>query len=74
MPVDEFEDVVGIRGLKDSGDYHTIAGFVLQGIGHVPNPGESFEYQGDRFEVMDMDGRRIDKILIVPRAPVADEE
>src|SRR5688572_29229360 len=34
MPVDEFEDVVGIRGLRDIGDYHTIAGFVLHGVGH----------------------------------------
>jgi putative hemolysin len=71
MPVDEFEDVVGIRGLRDGGDYHTIAGFVLQGIGHIPKPGESFEHNGVRFEVMDMDGRRIDKILVVPLAPIA---
>jgi putative hemolysin len=69
MPVDEFEHVVGLRGLKEIGDYHTIAGFVLHGVGHVPNAGESFEHQGVRFEVVDMDGRRIDKILVVPRAP-----
>ena len=74
MPVDEFEDMVGIRGLRDIGDYHTIAGFVLHGVGHVPNAGESFEHQGIRFEVVDMDGRRIDKILVVPRAPLAGEE
>jgi putative hemolysin len=74
MPVDEFEDVVGFRGLRDDGDYHTIAGFVLHGIGHVPNAGEAFEYQGVRFEVVDMDGRRIDKILVVPTAPVAEKE
>jgi putative hemolysin len=73
MPVDEFEDVVGLRGLKDIGDYHTIAGFVLHGVGHIPNAGESFEHQGVRFEVVDMDGRRIDKILVVPRVP-EDEE
>ncbi len=74
MPVDEFEDVVGIRGLRDIGDYHTIAGFVLHGVGHVPTAGESFEHQGIRFEVMDMDGRRIDKILVVPRVPVVEED
>jgi putative hemolysin len=68
MPVDEFEDELGIRGLKDGGDYHTIAGFVLHGIGHIPKPGESFEHEGVRFEVVDMDGRRIDKILVVPPA------
>jgi putative hemolysin len=73
MPVDEFEDVVGLRGLNEIGDYHTIAGFVLHGIGHVPNAGEAFEHQGVRFEVVDMDGRRIDKILVVPRAPEVEE-
>jgi putative hemolysin len=74
MPVDEFEDVVGIRGIRDIGDYYTIAGFVLHGVGHVPTAGESFEHQGIRFEVMDMDGRRIDKILVVPRVPVVEED
>jgi putative hemolysin len=68
MPVDEFEDDFGIRGLRDGGDYHTIAGFVLHGIGHIPKPGESFEHEGVHFEVVDMDGRRIDKILVVPPA------
>ena len=74
MPVDEFEDELGIRGLKDGGDYHTIAGFVLHGIGHIPKPGESFEHEGVRFEVVDMDGRRIDKILVVPPARTPLEE
>jgi putative hemolysin len=74
MPVDEFEDELGIRGLKDGGDYHTIAGFVLHGIGHIPKPGESFEHEGVRFEVVDMDGRRIDKILVVPPAQTPLEE
>jgi putative hemolysin len=42
MPVDEFEDELGIRGLRNGGDYHTIAGFVLHGIGHLPKPGVPF--------------------------------
>jgi putative hemolysin len=74
MPVDEFEDELGIRGLRDGGDYHTIAGFVLHGIGHIPKPGESFKHEGVRFEVVDMDGRRIDKILVVPPAQTPLEE
>jgi putative hemolysin len=71
MPVDEFEDVVGIRGVRNAGDFHTIAGYVLFRIGHIPAPGESFEHEGVRYEVVDMDGRRIDKILVVPRLLVA---
>lgn len=74
MPVDEFEDVVGLRGLRDGGDYHTVAGFVLSRLGHIPTAGESFTWNGARFEVMDMDGRRIDKILVVPPPPQPEEE
>jgi putative hemolysin len=74
MPVDEFEDVVGIRGPRNGGDYHTIAGFFLHRIGRVPAPGESFEHNGVRYEVVDMDRRRIDKILVVPRPDRANAE
>ncbi|MGQ9370623.1 hemolysin family protein [Azospirillum sp. A39] len=76
MPVDEFEDTVGLRGLRgerERGDFHTVAGFVLNALGHVPTAGESFDHAGARFEVVDMDGRRIDKILVVPPPPADDE-
>ena len=73
MPVDEFEDTVGIKGVRNSGDFHTVAGFVLNGIGHIPTAGESFERDGIRYEVVDMDGRRIDKVLVIP-APLRVEE
>jgi putative hemolysin len=74
MPVDEFESHFGMRGLRDDGDFHTVAGYVLRHIGHIPTAGESFEREGARFEVVDMDGRRIDKILVIPRAQAADED
>lgn len=64
MPIDEFEDGVGLRGLAGSGDFHTLGGFVLHRLGHLPSVGESFEELGARFEVVDMDGRRIDKVLV----------
>jgi len=66
MPVDEFEDTVGLRNLRDLGDFHTMAGFVLYALGHVPATGEVFRHDGFRFEVVDMDARRIDKVLVVP--------
>ena len=62
MPLDELVDVTGIKPLDDS-SIHTAAGFVIQGFGRLPNVGESFETQGWRFEVLDLDGRRVDKIL-----------
>jgi putative hemolysin len=43
--------------------YHTVAGLVLQNFGSVPQVGDSFELDGWRFEIVDLDGRRIDKIL-----------
>ncbi|TWA63456.1 putative hemolysin [Azospirillum brasilense] len=68
MPVDEFEDTVGLRGVRGTGDFHTVAGLVLHHLGHVPVAGEAFEWEGVRIEVVDMDGRRIDKLLVVPRS------
>jgi len=64
LPIDEFEDRVGLRGLSDNGDFETVAGFVLQHLKTLPGPGAHFDYAGIRFEILDMDGRRIDKILV----------
>jgi putative hemolysin len=47
-------------------DYHTLAGFILSLAGEVPRPGASFSYQGFRFVVLEMDGNRIDRVLIHP--------
>jgi CBS domain containing-hemolysin-like protein len=46
--------------------FRTIAGFVLQKLGHLPEIGEYFDHEGWRFEVVDLDGRRIDKVLAIP--------
>ena len=46
--------------------FHTIAGFALDQLGHLPKVGERFSYDGWTFEVVDLDGRRIDKLLAIP--------
>lgn len=66
LSIDEFEHRVGLPDLRSDGDFHTVAGFVLHRLGHLPTAGESFVFRGARFEILDMDGRRIDKILYVP--------
>lgn len=67
LAVDEVENALGLKSLKDEdGDYHTLAGFMLFKLGHIPTAGESFDHDGWRFEVIDMDGRRIDKVLATP--------
>jgi putative hemolysin len=45
-------------------DFDTVAGFTLNQLEHIPATGETFEWKGIRFEIMDMDGQRIDKILV----------
>ncbi len=62
MAVDEMADRLGI-GVAESRGYHTAAGFVLDRMGYLPSVGETFEDQGWCFEIVDLDGRRIDKIL-----------
>ena len=62
MPADEMSDLLGIP-LPLSRDHHTTAGFMLQQFGALPAVGDSFDAFGWRFEVVDLDGRRIDKIL-----------
>lgn len=63
MQVDEFSHELGIHVPRDA-DYQTVAGFVLAEMNRLPNVGESFQKGHWRFEVVDLDGRRIDKILV----------
>ena len=63
MPVDEFSDRMGIAVPRDA-KYETVAGYVLSQINHLPAVGETFERGEWKFEVVDLDGRRIDKILM----------
>ena len=62
LPVDEMADILSIA-LASGHDYQTAAGFVLAIARRLPATGDSFITQGWRFEVVDIDGRRIDKIL-----------
>lgn len=67
MPADEFCDRMGLpREL--AGDYDTVAGIVLHQLGHMPSLGETVTAEGHRFEVIDMDGLRIDKVLVSRQA------
>ncbi|RUM96931.1 HlyC/CorC family transporter [Pseudaminobacter arsenicus] len=62
MQADEMADVLGID-LPESRDYETVAGYVLSHMHHLPATGECVDAQGWRFEVVDLDGRRIDKVM-----------
>jgi len=63
MPADELCDRLGLpRSI--AGEYDTVAGLVLHQLGHMPRLGEVAQVEGHRFEVVDMDGLRIDKVLV----------
>ncbi|MCC2601514.1 hemolysin family protein [Sphingopyxis yananensis] len=63
MPADQMAERLGID-LDDDRDYATAAGHVLAMLKHLPAEGESFIDSGWRFEVVDLDGRKIDKLLV----------
>lgn len=63
MPVDEMAELVGLK-LSDKRSYETAAGLIIDLMRHLPHTGEVTEALGFRFEVLDLDGRRVDKILV----------
>jgi len=65
MPAIEFAQLLKVP-LPASRQYQTIAGFLLQQFGTIPNVGEHVDALGWRFEIVDLDGRRIDKVLATP--------
>jgi putative hemolysin len=62
MPADEMADALNVM-LPERRDYETVAGLVIGELQHLPTTGEAVEAHGWRFEVIDMDGRRVDKVL-----------
>jgi putative hemolysin len=67
MPIDEFEDICGLAGISEEGDFETVAGFIILRLGRLPNVGDKVERGDMNLEVVDMDGRRIDKVLVSRR-------
>jgi putative hemolysin len=63
MPVDALAEHIGID-LPEDRDFATVAGFALFAFRHLPQVGEHFSDQGWRFEIVDLDGRKIDKLLV----------
>jgi putative hemolysin len=57
-----------------SGTYHTLAGFVMTFLGHIPQMSDHFEWEGYRFEVVDMDRNRIDRLLVKKPDPLPEAE
>ncbi|MBN2084270.1 MAG: HlyC/CorC family transporter [Anaerolineales bacterium] len=71
LSIEEMKDRLDIDHLPDEedGTFQTVGGFMMTKLGEVPHPGDHLEWGGFRFEVMDMDQRRVDKVLVTPIPP-----
>ncbi len=69
VPIDRVRSTLGLKDeLSGEADraYHSLAGFIIHVLGRIPSESDHFEEQGYRFEVVDMDNHRIDKVLVTP--------
>lgn len=74
MSVDELKDYLEVESLPGEHDrYQTLSGFVMTELGHIPKASDTFEWGSYRFEVVDMDGMRVDKVLLSRLPPEGDE-
>ena len=79
LQIDDLKEVLKLSKLPDeeSGSYQTLGGLVMLQVGRVPVTGDAFETEGYKFEVVDMDGKRVDKVLVTkiakPKAEVTSE-
>ncbi|HET6604222.1 MAG TPA: hemolysin family protein [Xanthomonadaceae bacterium] len=75
LSTEDLRELLNLTALPDEedGDYNTVAGMVIASFGRIPHVGEHFDWGGWRFEVVDLDGARIDKLLVQP-GPERDAE
>lgn len=79
ISLDQLREAIGFQGNfpdEDDGGYHTVAGLVMTTLGRIPRVSDHFMLEGYRFEVVDMDQKRVDRVLVVrepavPSAPAA---
>jgi putative hemolysin len=76
IPALELKDRLALRALPDEelGRYNTLAGMIMLLLGRVPEVADHVEWQGWRFEVVDMDGKRVDKVLVSRLPAPTDDE
>jgi len=65
LPVEDFKEIFNLRHLPDENEYETLGGFVMLHLGRVPQATDRFDWSGLTFEVMDMDGKRVDKVMVM---------
>lgn len=70
LPVDEVKELLELDQLphEEERNYETLGGMIMTELGRIPHAGDLVEYENFKFEVMDMDGYRVDKVLVIPMA------
>ena len=77
VTIERFKDIADIDGElpeEDSGEYHTLGGFAMMQLGHVPLAGDKFRWNDFDFEIVDMDRNRVDKLIVTRVFPAADPQ
>ena len=76
IPAPELKDRLGLKELPEEqrGRYNTLAGMIMLLLGRLPRTADSVDWNGWRFEVIDMDGKRVDKVLVAPITDSGDNE
>jgi putative hemolysin len=72
LEIDEFKEIFNLPTLPHEDEYETLSGFVMMSLGRVPQVTDHFEWNSYNFEIIDMDGRRVDKVLVttLPQKPL----
>jgi len=72
LSTDDLRELLRVDHLpgEQEHDFRTVAGMVMTALGHIPQTGEVFAWKGIRFEVVDLDGARIDKLLVTPAVAI----
>ncbi|GAB1471889.1 hemolysin family protein [Chloroflexota bacterium] len=73
LEMDEFKEIFELTSLPHEGEYETLSGFVMTSLGRLPQTADHFEWNNLRFEVVDMDGRRVDKVLVTAKNKAASD-
>jgi len=76
IQVDELKEVLNIGMLPEEArvGYQTLGGLMMSRLGDIPSAGQYFDWEGFRFEVVDMDSRRVDKVMIIPAGLLKEDE
>ena len=74
LPIEDFKEIFNLRHMPDEDEYETLGGFVMLHLGRVPQAADRFDWSGLTFEVMDMDNKRVDKVMVMLKPIVKPSE